>query len=61
MKLIKILQEADATLEIDGYKSWSYVRIAISEAIKHISENRERLINQGMIKPINTDIDKPKE
>ena len=34
MNVIEQLKDADNTLANDGYKRWSYVRIAITEAIK---------------------------
>lgn len=43
MTAIEQLESADKTLENDGYKSYSYVRIAISEAIKELKQHQ---INQ---------------
>jgi hypothetical protein len=38
MNVIDQLKEADKTLESDGYNSWSYVRIALSEAINELQK-----------------------
>ena len=37
-EIIEELKKADITLAEDGYKSWSYVRLAISEAIKALTK-----------------------
>jgi hypothetical protein len=37
-ELIKELQEADATLENDGYKTWCYTRLAIAKAIEALQK-----------------------
>ena len=38
MTIIEQLEDADKTLSTDGYKEYSYVRIAISEAIKSLNK-----------------------
>lgn len=38
MTIIEQLEEADKTLAADGYKEYSYVRIAISEAIRALRQ-----------------------
>lgn len=38
MTIIEQLEDADKTLAADGYKEYSYVRIAISEAIRALRQ-----------------------
>lgn len=38
MTIIEQLEDADKTLAADGYKEYSYVRIAISEAIQALRQ-----------------------
>ena len=38
MKIIEQLEDADKTLAADGYKEDSYVRLAISEAIRALRQ-----------------------
>lgn len=38
MTIIEQLEDADKTLAADGYKDYSYVRIAISEAIRALRQ-----------------------
>lgn len=38
MTILEQLEDADKTLAADGYKEYSYVRIAISEAIRALRQ-----------------------
>jgi len=38
LKIVKRLQDADKTLDADGYKSWCYVRLAIMDAIQVLKQ-----------------------
>lgn len=41
-EVIKELEELDVTLDNDGYKAWSYPRIAVGNAIKLIGQYERR-------------------
>lgn len=48
-EIISNLQEADATLNADDYKSWCQVRLAISEAIKALQQKPEQTQDEHLL------------